>query len=93
MTHAHRHSRRDFLKSTAVLGVGAIGFPTIIPHSVFAADGTFKSIWGKRGDGDGDFIYPISASFDSQGNLYIVDGLDPNKASTGRLRKFSKLPA
>ena len=39
MTHAYRNSRRDFLKATAVLGAGAIGFPTIIPRSVLAADG------------------------------------------------------
>jgi DNA-binding beta-propeller fold protein YncE len=59
---------------------------------VFASDGKFLSIWGKEGDGEGDFIYPLSADFDSQGNLYIFDGVGSNRSIDGRLRKFSKLP-
>ena len=60
---------------------------------VFASDGKFLSIWGKAGDGEGDFIYPVSADFDSQGNLYIFDGVGLNRSIDGRLRKFSKLPS
>ena len=40
MSHTHReHSRRDFLRSSAIAGAATVAAPYLIPHGVLAADG------------------------------------------------------
>ena len=40
---------------------------------VFAQDGTFRSKFGTRGTGDGQFLKPTHVAVDSNGDVYVTD--------------------
>jgi ABC-type multidrug transport system ATPase subunit len=51
---------------------------------VFHADGTLAYMFGKEGQGPGEFIYPVAVAKDAQENLYIAE-----YGSNDRVQKFT----
>jgi len=51
---------------------------------VFKADGTLAYMFGKEGQGPGEFIYPVAVAKDAQENLYIAE-----YGSNDRVQKFT----
>jgi len=43
---------------------------------VFNADGTLRTTFGRRGEGDGEFNYPTLLWRDSKGRLYVTDSMN-----------------
>jgi DNA-binding beta-propeller fold protein YncE len=39
----------------------------------FTNDGKFLTMWGSKGEEDGQFLRPINLEVDSQGNVYVID--------------------
>jgi DNA-binding beta-propeller fold protein YncE len=52
---------------------------------VFEADGKVARIFGKEGQGPGEFIYPVAVTKDAQENLYIAE-----YGSNDRVQKFTR---
>lgn len=40
---------------------------------IFDTDGTFLSAFGRKGTGDGEFVYPGGVDIDESGNVYVAD--------------------
>jgi DNA-binding beta-propeller fold protein YncE len=40
----------------------------------FAPDRSFILAWGRKGKGDGEFLWPDTLAIDQQGNVYVLDG-------------------
>jgi DNA-binding beta-propeller fold protein YncE len=51
---------------------------------IFDAEGAFISMFGKHGDGPGDFARPKGIAIDSDGHVWVVD------AYTNRVQVFDK---
>jgi DNA-binding beta-propeller fold protein YncE len=51
---------------------------------VFHGDGTLAYMFGKEGQGPGEFIYPVAVAKDAQENLYIAE-----YGSNDRVQKFT----
>jgi iron(III) transport system ATP-binding protein len=51
---------------------------------VFHADGTLAYMFGKEGQGPGEFIYPVAVAKDAQENLYVAE-----YGSNDRVQKFT----
>ncbi|MHC4557894.1 MAG: hypothetical protein ACYTFW_08085 [Planctomycetota bacterium] len=43
----------------------------------FTPDGKLMTHWGSIGDGDGQFVHPISITVDKDGNVYVTDRRKP----------------
>lgn len=44
--------------------------------ALFDFAGTFLGYVGERGDGPGQFSYPVDADFDAEGNLFVLDSMN-----------------
>ena len=51
---------------------------------VFKADGQVATMFGKEGQGPGEFIYPVAVTKDAQDNLYVAE-----YGSNDRVQKFT----
>jgi sugar lactone lactonase YvrE len=49
----------------------------------FTTNGTFVSMWGEEGEGDGQFLHPHGIDLDFEGNIYVSDRDQPS------IQKFS----
>jgi len=50
----------------------------------FNPDGSIESMFGRRGDGEGEFIYPVSIVQDKQGNIFVCE-----YGGNDRIQKFT----
>ncbi|MCP4708348.1 MAG: 6-bladed beta-propeller [Planctomycetes bacterium] len=59
----------------AVDNNGRVYITDLLNHriQVFTVDGVLITMWGSRGEGDGEFNYPNGVTIDQNNNLYITD--------------------
>jgi DNA-binding beta-propeller fold protein YncE len=49
----------------------------------FTADGKFLNVFGSKGSGEGQFLWPYDLEIDAEGNIYVAD------AGNSRIQKFT----
>lgn len=73
-------------EGTCVLRDGRIAVADTHYHRVifFTPEGEVESMFGRRGEGPGEFIYPVAVAQDSDGNLYVGE-----YGGNDRIQKFA----